>query len=423
MVHSYSLDDGLTWSAPIVDSLAGPDDLFDGPTLATDNDGHWAIVLDGPGGVRATTATDDGVSWGASSLIGPGGQSPGLATDGLGTWVSAWIGEGGSYDKEVWSSRSTNNGLTWSTPVLVASAVDDSLYVSYRDVRANFTGAQFELLWGSFLDTLGRSIGKEGDIVGVRSLDGGVTWSQTAAMNVNAGRDDAEVKLYTPGPLRNFDHRPAISSNAEGTTILAWTSTNSLDNTIGTDDDILYARSHTDCPLTAMTGCRVPTSAGASTLTIKNPVGGRDSLQWNWRSGEATLPADLGDPTAATSYALCLYDKAGPSVRSVLELDAAAATTCKKGACWAASGEGFRYNDPDRRNGPIRSVSLAPGADGRAGVAVKAAGPALAPPPMPLAVAPSVKVQLLNIENNECWEATFSIADTNTATLFQAHSD
>lgn len=424
LAHSVSSDDGQTWSAATVGAIAGVEEDVANPwmRLATDNAGTWMVSWTGILGNTVAVSIDNGISWGTPVVVGQQATASGLATDGTGVWVSAWIE---NYAK-LMISRSINNGATWTSPAEFGASPDagGSLnnYSSFS-VDVGVANGVWRVVWGSEDDRLGNTIGREGDLLGVRSLDGGVTWTDPAALNVNAQQDNAAIDpngTYLP---KNWDSPPALAHSDEGTVLLTWSSTNSLDNSVGNDIDILYARSHDDCPLTPTSGCRTSTTPGASSLTIKNPVGGRDSLQWNWRSGQETSPVDLGDPTMGTSYVLCLYDKAGPSVRSVLELDAASGTTCKKGPCWAASGEGFRYGDTDRRNGPIRSVSIAPGADGRSALQVKAAGPALAPPVMPLAIAPSVKVQLVNTENNECWESTFSSADTNTATLFQAHSD
>jgi hypothetical protein len=29
---------------------------------------------------------------------------------------------------------------------------------------------------------------------------------------------------------------------------------------------------------------------------------------WQWKKGDATLPSELGDPTANDDYTLCMYD-------------------------------------------------------------------------------------------------------------------
>jgi len=42
---------------------------------------------------------------------------------------------------------------------------------------------------------------------------------------------------------------------------------------------------------------------------------------------------------------------------------------------------------------------------------------------MPLALDPAVMVQLINLENGYCWQATLSGGDINTSTEFRGKSD
>ena len=188
--------------------------------------------------------------------------------------------------------------------------------------------------------------------------------------------------------------------------------------------DVFFSRSDDLCPTVPGEICTTSTRPSASVFTYKNPFGMRDKMQWKWRYGAETLAAEFGDPTTTSDYALCLYDKAGGSVRDVMELHALAGKTCKTGPCWrAGSGGSLIYKDPDGRHGPVRSVLLVPGADGAASIKLKAAGPAMMPAPMPLALDPSVRLQLVNAESGACWEAIFSSADTNLATEFRGRAD
>ena len=86
-------------------------------------------------------------------------------------------------------------------------------------------------------DTLGGTIGTDGDILVARSTDGGATWTAPAPLNTNAASD------------RGSDFLPQVRANGRGTWIAVWYSFDSLGDTIGTDSDILMARS-TDAGVT-----------------------------------------------------------------------------------------------------------------------------------------------------------------------------
>ena len=112
---------------------------------------------------------------------GDGGEDehPQLTTDGAGTWVA------------VWQSDEGYNRL-WSLPLRP---------------RPDY------------------------DILFARSTDGGFTWTEQAALNTNAADDDGHDTL------------PQLTTDGAGTWVAVWQSDDALDGTIGTDADILMARS------------------------------------------------------------------------------------------------------------------------------------------------------------------------------------
>jgi hypothetical protein len=74
-------------------------------------------------------------------------------------------------------------------------------------------------------------LGTEGDIVFSRSANNGQSWSPAAPLNSNAATDSG------------VDAFPDLATDGTGQWVAAWTSADSLGNTIGTDNDILIARS------------------------------------------------------------------------------------------------------------------------------------------------------------------------------------
>jgi len=147
----------------------------------------------------------------------------------------------------------------------------------------------------------------------------------------------------------------------------------------------------------------------------------RDKLTWKWAKGEATAQADLGDPTSATDYRLCVYDAAGgvTSLETGLRVPA--------GAAWRDKApKGFTYRDSAMTSDGVRSVSLRTGIDTKAKVTFSAKG-ANIPMPVPFneflyfVEDPAVTVQLVNSEG-ECWTSEFTPDDTskNDSARFRA---
>jgi hypothetical protein len=85
-------------------------------------------------------------------------------------------------------------------------------------------------VWSSN-DSLGGTIETDADILVARSTDKGLTWTAPAALNTNAATDSGD------------DGRPQVTTDRVGNWAAVWESTENLDGTIGTDSDILVARS------------------------------------------------------------------------------------------------------------------------------------------------------------------------------------
>jgi pimeloyl-ACP methyl ester carboxylesterase len=116
------------------------------PTLATDGSGVWLAAWwsdaelplgDGVGSVLIARSFDDGASWtppvplvvqngGASGRLG----QPQVATDGRGNWIVVWDSvvdpwSNVSEEQDVYVSRSTDNGLSWTTPQALNTNFED----------------------------------------------------------------------------------------------------------------------------------------------------------------------------------------------------------------------------------------------------------------------------------------------------------
>ena len=93
-------------------------------------------------------------------------------------------------------------------------------------------GGTWVTVWRSWSD-LGGTIGADDDILVARSIDGGVSWTASSALNSFAGSDS------------DRDWEPSLASDGSGNWVAVWASEHSLP-TIGNDFDILVSRSSDD---------------------------------------------------------------------------------------------------------------------------------------------------------------------------------
>lgn len=156
-----------------------------------------------------------------------------LATDSAGQWLSVWVSDDdmdgtiGS-DTDILLAGSSDNGLTWSAPIaLNKTAPDDSADDTEPMIVADAAG-NWVVAWSSTEDLSGAG-GTDRDILFARSADQGTTWTNVAALNVDAALDTGD------------DERPFITTNG-GIFLAAWQSN---DGSSGPDFDIRVSRSFT----------------------------------------------------------------------------------------------------------------------------------------------------------------------------------
>lgn len=162
------------------------------------------------------------------------------------------------------------------------------------------------------------------------------------------------------------------------------------------------------CGITPQSGCTAP---GKSLLLLKNhPTDeNKDKLVWKWLKGPEVLLADLGDPTDATSYSLCIY--AGGNL---------AAHSIDAGPNWKTLGtKGYKQKDPTTAPDGIKKTVLKSGAAGRSKALVKGKGANL-PDDVDGVLPFPVTVQLVNDTNATCLESVFNSALKNDGKKFKA---
>ncbi len=251
-----------------------------------------------------------------------------------------------------------------------------------------------------------------------RSVDNGVTWTSKAVLNTSADKD------VPRGGFVDTDHERSIAYDGVSKWVVAWESTFAYEGKLDGDRDVLFATSSDDCPAAPTPACRSTLASKKSRLKIKDHRKGNDALDWK-RKGSATSLADFDDPVGGTDYVLCVYDDVGGVSRLIAEQDIPGGETCKKGAaCWTArAGVGFDYKDSASDHGGVKTARLAAGTDGKTKLSMKAKGPFVAPPRLPLEQSPSVVVELHNLDSGTCWSASYSANDRNDPKVFKATSD
>jgi len=229
-----------------------------------------------------------------------------------------------------------------------------------------------------------------------------------------------ETLLRQPGSTaRNLASPSAIAFAPDGHDVYV---------TGGSDSALVAYRVRPRCSAEPLADCRLPTLPQHAPIALAHAAS--DSAVWRWRSGQATSAADLGDPRSSTDYAFCLHAESAGVWQPLLQLVVPAASTCGRGArpCWRGAGKpagsaGYVFRDPTLLNGGVAEVHLKPGADGRASIQLRARGPGIGLPALPLAPYDQVVAQLRSGDGS-CWSAAYATpALTNSARRFVDDND
>jgi hypothetical protein len=240
-LFSRSTDDGVSWSSPAALNINAATDGFatDSDTLDMTTDGidTWIAVWNsnndviGPIGtdhdLLFTRSTDDGLNWSTPAVLNSDADSdgdadsfPALAADGAGNWVAFWV-----KSFELRTAQSSDGGQTWSDPVVVEASLGSVLV---RPQLATDGAGNWTALWES-KNSLGTTIGTDFDILRADSTDDGISWSAPSAVESNAASDSGD------------DLRPHLTTDGLGNWVAVWSSDDDLGATIGTDKDILIS--------------------------------------------------------------------------------------------------------------------------------------------------------------------------------------
>jgi hypothetical protein len=180
-----------------------------------------------------------GLLWSAPATLHfstNGVGDPEVATDGVGNWLvvfdacaqSQYCTNPGD-EADVLYRCSTDAGLSWSATAPVHANASTDTADDWRP-RPAFAGGNWIVAWQR-RDLLGGPLGTDRDVVYARATSPCGPWSSPASLNTNATTDSGE------------DYSPRIAGDASGRWVAVWNSTDTLGGTIGSDEDLLFARS------------------------------------------------------------------------------------------------------------------------------------------------------------------------------------
>ena len=225
LVTSFSDDNGETWSAPALvhPSTTGVFPSLFSMNIATDRAGQWLLaVIIREIGVHLTRSEDNGLSWSTPLLIEPVARAfyPYLATDGDGAWVVMWSSANHLVRPTVANirmSRSPDHGVTWSTPVnmdptAVSLGSQSTLPRVIYDGAGHWVGI-WATQWGRPDDH--PEYGDDFDIMVSRSTDNWATWTTPTALNTDAATDGADL-------FERNNNNPDLATDGHGHWLAVW---------------------------------------------------------------------------------------------------------------------------------------------------------------------------------------------------------
>jgi hypothetical protein len=353
--------------------------LGSGVVVAIWSDGTVVASHDSGASWNEGTTSPVPLSHGAHSTSAPSGPLI------IGRYEKRETGGWPLYD--TWITRSFDAGTTWEAPFYAGTfgVLDDLKAI---DADRVLIIASEQSSWSD-----------NDDLFFGRSVDRGATWTAP----------------FAPVSRRQgYDGFRALLQTSTDRWLLVWTSIGKFD-----DSRSVYVSSALDlCPAAPFEAC-VTADIGRARALLNDGPGERDTFAWQW-SRAGSCSANLGDPLATSTYALCAYETNGGSHSLLFEKDARAAATSSTGApLWRAVKDGFVYVDNSGQEGALKSLRIKAGSNATK-LKVKVGGATFGPPNLPLSLAPEVRLQVRNVETGACWESSFTTAKTNDEVRFDA---
>lgn len=244
---------GATWSAAArIDPASATDTFADtNPTITTDGAGNWVVVyetLNNPSGTGtdqelvAYRSSNDGITWSGPVLVNATGTNDGSAFDSeptlsvdvaSGTWMCAWktfhtFGGTTGGDSELAWAKSTNLGQTWQPVAILNSDFAVDQSTSTGDGEPCLRADQNGHFFVSWTRTTLDD--SDFDLFAARSDDLGATWTIPARFDIDGALDGGT------------DSRSQIATDGEGHWLGVWETNDNVSPAFGSDLDILAAR-------------------------------------------------------------------------------------------------------------------------------------------------------------------------------------
>ncbi|HXC53501.1 MAG TPA: hypothetical protein VN634_21620 [Candidatus Limnocylindrales bacterium] len=132
------------------------------------------------------------------------------------------------------------------------------------------------------------------------------------------------------------------------------------------------------CVAAPRNDCRGEIEQSSTKLQLdKRDSSSGDKLRWQYKRGAETLDLDLGRPDVDDDVGFCLFDESGPAPVLIFQSIIPGGFYCQNFGfpCWHRLDDGsFEYKDEYGFAGGITSMTLQAGGNGKASVAMKAAG-------------------------------------------------
>jgi hypothetical protein len=192
---SRSIDNSVSWNQPIRISNTASESRY--PAISTDTAGNINVIWvhEREDGIYFSRSVDNGLNWSQPLRIlnyPDYTLAPAISTDTAGNINVAWQGSHDPWNWNIYFSRSTDSGLSWSQTLEISN---DPLDLQIGAISTDMAGNIY-VVWG---------IGKGHHIYFTRSTDNGVSWSQEVRIS------DTDVSNY-----------PAMSTDPAGNINVVW---------------------------------------------------------------------------------------------------------------------------------------------------------------------------------------------------------
>lgn len=236
-----SNDSGIHWQSTVLNTegLSSNDYL----QMSADNQGNWIMVWTASHPIKSGTGTwvshsdDNGASWSEPVVLNNNSADdklidrvPQIKNDGAGKWIVVLESGGqGYFLQEVYSQRyilvfySYDNGENWSEATQIVS---DKLLNTNPKIVTDRNG-NWVLFW-EYIDELNHPVYHDTDIFISRSMDNGTSWTEPKPYHNN---------------IEGHEYWLQIETDGSGNWISIWGSSDPLEDTIGSDFDIVVSSS------------------------------------------------------------------------------------------------------------------------------------------------------------------------------------